>query len=167
MTGLRVVPTSLLLAHNVFLPHNLTWRINPLLAHTVAQTRLCRTCTFAPWSKETSYHREFTWYAEGTTMGGLSALGKGIWYVESGIRPSSLSFRVFLLTLPYPLVADTEILHVEIPGVSIISLNTQEAAIELLDRRSRFYSSMWVYFVSPLECIDYTLLYLSDQISQC
>jgi hypothetical protein len=46
---------------------------------------------------------------------------------------------------------DTDILHVEILGASIITLNTQEAAIELFDRRSKFYSSRWVSFISPVD----------------
>ena len=45
------------LLHNVFsLVHNLTWHVSPLLADTMAQTKLYCTCICAPWSKETPYH---------------------------------------------------------------------------------------------------------------
>ena len=66
-------------------------------------------------------------------MDSLSAVGKGIRYVASGIHLSPLSLRIVcLLTLAHPLVSDTDILHLKIPGTSIIILNTHEAATELL-----------------------------------
>jgi hypothetical protein len=93
--GLCSYPRCVFSPHNVFrLIHNLTYRASPLLAHTVVQTKLYWTCICASWSKEIAYHWKFARYAEGTTVGGLSALGKGLWYVESIIRPSSLSFWV-------------------------------------------------------------------------
>ena len=38
-------------------------------------------------------------------------------------------------------VKDSDILHFGLPGLSIVVLNSQEAAVELLDRRSALYSS--------------------------
>jgi hypothetical protein len=36
---------------------------------------------------------------------------------------------------------DSDILHFGLPGLSIVVLNSQEAAVELLDKRSALYSS--------------------------
>jgi hypothetical protein len=71
------------------------------------------------------------------------------------LSASCLSFN----TLAHPFVLDSEILHVELPGASMIILNTHDAAIELLERRSRLYSSRWASLVSPCQYINYLLLY--------
>jgi hypothetical protein len=50
--------------------------------------------------------------------------------------------RVCIMTCTY-LTTDSDILHFDILGTSVVVLNSYKAAKELLDYRSGIYSSRW------------------------
>ena len=50
------------------------------------------------------------------------------------------------------ILIDSNILHLYVAGNDLIILNSFDAAIELLDRRSAIYSSRWVSVISTLFC---------------
>ncbi len=61
------------------------------------------------------------------------------------------TFFYFILGYTAPLrlfFVDTDIIHLDVAGTSIVVLNTVEAATELLDNRSAIYSSRFAS-VSP------------------
>ncbi|KAL1686698.1 cytochrome P450 [Schizophyllum commune] len=51
--------------------------------------------------------------------------------------PSSYEWETFM---QWARDFNTDILHLEVPGTSIIVLDTYEAAVDLLEKRSRYYS---------------------------
>ena len=50
------------------------------------------------------------------------------------------------------ILIDSDILHFYVTGNDLIILNSFDAAIELLDKRSAIYSSRWVSVISTLFC---------------
>jgi len=51
------------------------------------------------------------------------------------------------------IIADTDILHLNVAGTDLIVLDTHEAAVELLERRSSVYSGR---LVSMLKCPEHS-----------
>ena len=64
-------------------------------------------------------------------------MGKDVQCVS--LAPSGLSCTKVANSTP----TDSDILHIEVPGTSIVVLNSLKAARDLLEKRSALYSSRW------------------------
>ena len=57
-------------------------------------------------------------------------------------------------------LADTDIIHLDVVGKSIVVLDSYEAAVELLEKRSKMYSDRWA--PSHYE-VEYSLTRIPDR----
>ena len=86
------------------------------------------------WAKKTPFYWEFSFNAQHTRMGDVCELGTRIQSVMG--RDFELPHSIHLM-----FCADSDIIHVNALGTSMIILNSYQVATDLLDRRSNNYSS--------------------------